>query len=122
MKGLTVRWSLEGAPEGVEERLAEYVETTSHARFTDMTGLRYKTWRMRPGEWFEGSYVFESDEARESFQSTFTASAADSPGSRIVGAPPILVEACEIVAVAEGGGGFTPITRGFDPTPLIPGD
>jgi len=129
VNGLTVRWSLEGAAEGVEERLAEYVELTSHARFTNMTGLKYKTWRMRPGEWFEGCYVFEDDEARESFQQNFTEGAAESPGSRIVGAPPVLIEPCEIVAVAEGGGGFNPITRGyppadreFDPTPLIPGD
>ena len=111
MNGLTVRWSLEGAPDGVEEELAEYVEMTSHARFTNMTGLKYKTWRMRPGEWFEGAYVFEDDAARESFQATFTGSAAESPGSRIVGAPPILIEACEIVAVAEGAGGFVPMAR-----------
>ena len=84
-----------------------------------MTGLKYKTWRMRPSEWFEGCYVFEDDAARESFQATFTESAAESPGSRIVGAAPVLIEACEIVAVAEGGGGFTPVARGFDPTPLI---
>ena len=33
MNGLTVRWSLEGAAEGVEHQLAEYVEVTSHARW-----------------------------------------------------------------------------------------
>ena len=78
MKGLTVRWSLEGA---------------------------------RPGEWFEGCYVFEDDAARTSFQDTFTESAAESPGSRIIGAPPILIEPCDIVAVAEGAGGFAPTAR-----------
>ncbi len=113
MNGLTVRWSLEGASDGVEEELAEYVETTSHARFTNMNGLKYKTWRMRPGEWFEGSYVFEDDEARSAFQATFTETAAESPGSRIIGAPPVLIEPCEIVAVAEGAGGFHPVARGF---------
>lgn len=122
MNGLTVRWSLAGAAEGVEDQLAEYVELTSHARFTNMTGLKYKTWRMRPGEWFEGCYVFQDDAARASFQATFTDSAAESPGSRIVGAPPVLIEACDIVAVAEGAGGFSPVARAFDPTPLIPGD
>jgi hypothetical protein len=115
MNGLTVRWSLEGAPEGVEEKLAEYVELTSHARFTNMTGLKYKTWRMRPGEWFEGCYVFEDDAARESFEATFTESAAAAPGSRIVGAPPVLIEACEIVAVAEGAGRFSATARGLAP-------
>ena len=106
MNGLTVRWSLVGAPEGVEERLASYVAETSHARFTGMAGLRFKTWRVRPGEWFEGCYVFVSDQARAEFQEAFTATAADAPGSRIVGAPPVLVEACDIVAVAEGWDGF----------------
>ena len=64
MKGLTVRWSLAEAPDGIEEELATYVAETSHARFTGMAGLRFKTWRMRPGEWFEGCYVFATDEAR----------------------------------------------------------
>ena len=47
MRGLTVRWSLTEAPEGVEEQLATYVAETSHARFTGMAGLRWKTWRQR---------------------------------------------------------------------------
>ncbi len=106
MKGLTVRWSLAEAPDGVEEELASYVAGTSHARFTGMTGLRFKTWRMRAGEWFEGCYVFASDEARSEFQASFTESAAESPGSQIIGSAPILIEACDIVAVAEGWDGF----------------
>lgn len=106
MHGLTVRWSLEDAPEGVDEALAAYVEATSHGRFSGRPALRFKTWRMRRGEWFEGCYVFESGEARDQFQTEFTATAADSPGSQIVGAPPVLIEPCEIVAVAEGGSGF----------------
>ena len=106
MHGLTVRWSLAGAEEGTERRLVEYVSETSHARFTGMAGLRFKTWRMRPGEWFEGCYVFESNAARQQFQETFTASAAESPGSQIVGAAPVLIEPCEVVAVAEGDAGF----------------
>ena len=111
MNGLTVRWSLEGAAADVEDELATYVETTSHARFTNMTGLRHKTWRMRPGEWFEGCYVFEDDAARAAFQDTFTRTAADAPGSRIIGSAPVLIEACDIVAVAEGAGGFAPMAR-----------
>jgi hypothetical protein len=106
MHALTVRWSLADAPDGVEEKLASYVEETSHARFTGLPGLRFKTWRVRPGEWFEGLYVFASDEAREEFQETFTAGAAEAPGSQIVGSSPILIEPCEVVAVAEGGEGF----------------
>ena len=111
MNGLTVRWSLEAAAPGEEDELATYVETTSHARFSDMPGLRYKTWRMRPGEWFEGCYVFEHDAARTAFQDSFTESAAGSPGSRIVGAPPILIEPCDIVAVAEGAAGVASTAR-----------
>jgi hypothetical protein len=83
-----------------------YVAESSHARFTDMPGLRFKTWRLRPREWFEGLYVFETNDARQQFQESFTATAGDSPGSQIVGAPPVLIEPCEVVAVAEGGAGF----------------
>ena len=107
MKGLTVRWSLADAPDGVEEELASYVAGTSHARFTGMAGLRFKTWRSRPGEWFEGCYVFATDEERAEFQRTFAEGAAESPGSAIIGSAPILIEECEIVAVAEGGAGFS---------------
>lgn len=106
MHGLTVRWSLAGASDGVERRLAEYVAETSHARFTGKAGLRFKTWRMRPGEWFEGTYVFASAEDRQRFQDEFAATADESPGSRLVGSSPVLIEPCEIVAVAEGAAGF----------------
>jgi hypothetical protein len=111
MRGLTVRWSLADAPEGVEAELASYVADTSHARFTEMAGLSYKTWRMRAGEWFEGCYVFATDEAREQFQRTFTAGAADAPGSAIIGSAPILIEECDVVAIAEGGDGFRAAAR-----------
>jgi hypothetical protein len=112
MNGLTVRWSLAEAPEGVGDELRNYVAETSHARFTGMSGLRFKTWRMREGEWFEGCYVFASDEARQAFQETFTAGAAEAPGSQIVGSAPILIEECHIVAVAEGWDGFEATTSG----------
>lgn len=111
MRGLTVRWSLEDAPDGVAEELAAYVAESSHARFNDMDGLRFKTWRIKPGQWFEGCYVFATSEAREDFQRTFTEGAADAPGSRIIGSPPILIEACDIVAIAEGWDGFAAAPR-----------
>ena len=111
MHGLTVRWSLENASEGVEDALAAYVESTSHARFTGKPGLRFKTWRMRAGEWFEGCYVFETPEARDAFEKEFTEVAAESPGSQIVGSAPVLIEPCEVVAVAEGGSGFLAAPR-----------
>ena len=64
-----------------------------------------------PGEWFEGCYVFAGEAARAAFQERFTAGAAESPGSQIIGSPPTLIEPCSIVAVAEGGAGFEPATR-----------
>lgn len=109
--GLTVRWSLAGAPDGVEEALADYVEETSHARFTGMDGLRFKTWRMRSGEWFEGCYVFVDEAARAAFQEAFVPVAGTSPGSVIIGSAPILIEECVIVSVAEGGDGFVSAAR-----------
>lgn len=111
MKGLTVRWSLADAPEGVEEQLASYVADTSHARFTGMPGLAYKTWRMVPGQWFEGCYVFADDATRQEFQEKFAAGAAEAPGSQLIGSAPILIEPCEIVAIAEGAAGFAAAPR-----------
>ena len=111
LAGLTVRWSLAQAPDGVEQALADYVADTSHARFTGKDALRFKTWRMRTGEWFEGCYVFVDDAARAAFQAEFSAVAAESPGSAIIGSAPILIEECVIVAVAEGGEGFTAVAR-----------
>ena len=110
-RALTVRWSLAEAPEGIEEELASYVESTSHAKFTGMSGLRYKTWRVSPGEWFEGQYVFTTDEVRADFQDTFAAGAADAPASKIIGSAPILIEASDVVAIAEGWDGFEPSAR-----------
>jgi len=111
MEGLTVRWSLAEAPDGVEKELADYVADTSHERFTGKPGLRFKTWRMRAGEWFEGCYVFATPADRDAFESEFRAVAAESPGSRIVGSAPVLIEPCEMVAVAEGAEGFSPAAR-----------
>ena len=110
-RGLTVRWSLVDAPAGVEETLAAYVADTSHARFTGMPGLAYKTWRMVPGQWFEGCYVFESGEACAAFEETFRAGATDAPGSQIIGSSPALIEPCQVVAIAEGAAGFEPAKR-----------
>ncbi len=106
---LTVRWSLAGAPAGVEAQLREYVAESSHARFEALEGLRFKTWRMRSGEWFEGCYVFTDDAVRAGFQETFTAGADTSPVSRIVGSGPVLVEECSVVAVAGGPAGFVSV-------------
>lgn len=104
--GLTVRWSLADAPAGVERRLREYVVGTSIARFMFLDGLAFKVWRMRPSEWFEGTYVFDSEHERAMFRKGFEESAADSPGSRLIGSAPILIEDYEVVAIAEGPAGF----------------
>ena len=106
MYGLTVRWSLKDAPKGTLKALRAYVEDESHAKFAGLDGLRVKTWRAVKGEWFEGSYVFVSDEARAAFQHSFEKTAKESAGSRIIGSKPILIEACEIVAVVRGPAGF----------------
>jgi hypothetical protein len=106
MRGLTVRWSLESAPADVADQLSAYVRESSHARFTGRPGLVFKTWRMTDS-WFEGCYVFEDEAARGAFQAEFKAVAAESPGSQIIGSAPVLIEPCHIVAVAEGGTGFS---------------
>ena len=104
--GLSVRWSLEDAGEGVEAALREYVVGTSMARFAVREGLAFKTWRMRAGQWFEGTYVWDSRDARDVFAESFAAEAAGSPVSRLVGSPPLWIEPFEVVAVVEGPEGF----------------
>jgi hypothetical protein len=106
MHGLTIRWSLTDGSEGVVDALRAYVEATSHGRYSGRKDLRFKTWRMRDGEWFEGCYVFETPGARETFEREFRAAAAGSPSSQIIGSAPVLIEPCDIVAVAEGASGF----------------
>ena len=106
MYGLTVRWSLAQAPDDVAARLREYVAGPSLERFTGMAGLRFKTWRLRPGEWFEGTYVWETAAARDAFAQAVAASAATAPGSVMIGSPPELIEPFEVVAVAAGAAGF----------------
>lgn len=101
-----MRWSLTGAPEDTLAQLRAYIEDVSFARFAGLDGLRFKSWRAREGEWFEGTYVFVNAEARAAFQADMESGAADLPGSRIIGSPPELIEACEIVAVVRGPAGF----------------
>ena len=111
MRGLTVRWSLAEAPDEALDELRDYIDDVSHARFSALAGLRFKAWRARPGEWFEGTYVFADDAARADFQSGFAVGAADSPVSKILGRAPSLIEPCGVVAVAEGAAGFEPFSR-----------
>ena len=66
--GLAVRWSLEDAPEDAADRLREYVVGTSIAKFMFLDGLAFKVWRMREGEWFEGTYVFDTEQERKVFR------------------------------------------------------
>ena len=93
MQGLTVRWSLAKAPEGVEAALEDYVEDSSFERFQGKPGLRFKTWRMRPGEWFEGCYVFDTPEDCDVFEKEFREVEATSRVSQIVGSVPIFAVA-----------------------------
>ena len=106
MYGLTVRWSLTDAPKGTLKALRAYVEDESYGTFAALDGLRFKSWRAHKGEWFEGSYVFVSDEARAEFQESFEQRAPTSRASSIIGSPPILIEPCEIIGVVRGPAGF----------------
>jgi hypothetical protein len=104
--GLAVRWSLTDAPSEVADQLREYVVGTSMARFMFLDGLAFKTWRMREGEWFEGTYVFDTARDRDEFRSQFESSAESSPGSELIGSAPATIEEFEVVAIAEGPAGF----------------
>ena len=104
--GLAVRWSLADAADTVADQLREYVVGTSIAKFMFLDGLAFKIWRMREGEWFEGTYVFDSERDRADFRSEFEKIAADSPVSEMVGSSPEIIEEYEVVAIAEGPAGF----------------
>ena len=106
MYGLAARWSLTGAPQGLERQLRDYVVTESLARFSQLDGLSFKTWRMVAGEWFEGTYVFATAAARDAFHASFTAAAPTAPVSVMIGSAPIEITRVEVVAVAEGPAGF----------------
>lgn len=106
MYGLAVRWSLAGTGEDLAKTLRDYVAGESLERFTGREGLRFKTWRMRAGEWFEGTYVFATAEARDAFLESFREQAPTSPGTKLIGAEPEFMEPFEVVAVAEGAAGF----------------
>jgi hypothetical protein len=105
--GLAVRWSIADAGPGVAQELRDFVRDRSLDRFTGMAGLRFKTWRMVEGEWFEGTYVWETAAARDAFAEADRAGMADSPGTRIIGSPPVRHETFEVVGIAEGDAGFT---------------
>ncbi len=106
MFGLTVRWSLADAPKGTLKALRTYVEDESFQKFAGLDGLRFKTWRAVKHHWFEGTYVFVSDEARQAFQDDFEQKAATSAGSKIIGSAPMTIEPCEIIGVVRGPAGF----------------
>jgi hypothetical protein len=104
--GLSVRWSLELAPTGVETALRDYVVGTSMPRFAKREGLAFKTWKLRPGQWFEGTYVWDTKVARNEFAESFATEAAGSPVSLLVGSSPLWIEPFEVVAIVEGPEGF----------------
>jgi hypothetical protein len=106
MFGLAVRWSLQDSDPDVAAELRKYVTGTSLARFQGKPGLHMKTWRMIEGQWFEGTYVFASREARDQFLAEFMPGESTAPGTLIVGSPPVSYEPFEVVAIAEGGEGF----------------
>ena len=106
MFGLAVRWSLAAAGPDVAPALRDFVRDRSLDRFTGMDGLRFKTWRMVEGEWFEGTYVWETAQARDAFAEADRAGMGDSLGTRIIGSPPVSHETFEVVGVAEGAAGF----------------
>lgn len=104
--GLAVRWSLKDAPHDTAQQLRDYVVGTSIAKFMFLDGLAFKVWRMVEREWFEGTYVFDTVRARDEFEEQFSATAADSAGSKIIGSAPMSIERYEVVAIAEGPGQF----------------
>ena len=104
--GLTVRWSLENAPNDARRPAARlrrrHLDRAVHVpRRPGLQGLADAR-----GEWFEGTYVFDSEQDRTVFREGFEPGAANAPGSTIIGSSPVLLEDWEVVAIAEGPAGF----------------
>lgn len=110
MFGLTVRWSLIDAPADTLQRLTDYVAEESFEKFSQLDDLHYKLWRTREGEWFEGTYVFSSESAREKFQVGFQERVESVPVTGIVGKLPV-IEPFYVVAVAVGPAGAKAAAR-----------
>lgn len=106
--GLTVRWSLVGSADDLVDELATHVHGPEHARHTGQAGLRFVQWRAVRGAWFECLYLFGDEASRERHEESVRAGGAATAISRVVGAPPALVETCEVLALAEGWDGFVP--------------
>lgn len=101
--GLTVRWSLAGASDGVEQALRDYVRDESSARFAGMAGLVEKRWQVVPGEYFAGVYVWAGAAERAAFLERFRS--APSRVSEIVGAEPESVTEWDLVGAVTGAAG-----------------
>ena len=103
MYGLTVRWSLLGAPSGTEDAIRAYIRDTSVARFTGMPGLVQKTWQLAPGGFFSGVYIWSSVEALAAFLEEFRSN--PSAVTQLVGNGPDIVQEWELVGIAVGADG-----------------
>ena len=100
-----------GRPRRGGRGAAAYVDESSHARFTDMRGLRFKTWRMRPGPVVRGLLRLRQRRGALGLPAHLRQGAGESPGSKIIGSAPVLIEECDIVAMAEGQDGFRAASR-----------
>ncbi|MBZ5735078.1 hypothetical protein K8Z61_11265 [Nocardioides sp. TRM66260-LWL] len=104
--GLTVRWSLVDTADDVVDELATHVAGPEHDRHTGQAGLRFAQWRAVRGAWFECVLLFADEASRQRHQEALEVGGAGTALSRVVGAPPALVEPCEVLGLAEGWDGF----------------
>ena len=103
--GLSVRWSLESAPEGRRPGAARLRRRARRwPSSCSSTGSPSRPGGWSRAQWFEGTYVFDEKVYRDDFQREFSATAAESAGSGIIGSAPTLIEPFEVVAIAEGPG------------------
>jgi hypothetical protein len=103
MYGLTVRWSLLGAPAGTEDALCAYVRDSSIDRFTGMPGLVQKTWQLAPGGFFAGVYIWSTAQARAAFLEEFRSN--PSAATQLIGNGPDILQEWELVGIAIGADG-----------------
>lgn len=110
--GLTVRWSLDRAPEGIEAAFRSYVVSAAHERFTGYPGLQEKYWALVPGQYVEGVYLWATAEARTAWVEGLRSE--PSHWEATIGYGPDLVQEFEVVAVVAGGEGLPPVQLGAE--------
>jgi hypothetical protein len=99
MRAVLVLWDLSSGSQASFEQLRDYLRSESIARFSEMAGLRQKTWISNPetGHW-GALYLFETAEQANGLVSHI----ASGRVVQLTGLTPATVEQFDVEALTEG--------------------